>query len=101
MWPFTKRPKLETFSVGDVCIVVVGSDMIPEARHLVGSEVTIIDIDNSSFEVLYLLDTMSPRGVPWAAPAKHLRKKPPSEYDGNQITKWDDCPFKPREMVRV
>lgn len=29
------------------------------------------------------------------------KKRPPAEYDGNQLGSWDSCPFKPAALVEL
>lgn len=94
---------MDTFSVGEIC--EVAQDVFGRAPHTVGEDCVItqgasLRISGSGVvDVFYegfCCDSY------WLFKECELRKKrPPSEYDGNQVTKWDDCPFKPREMVRV
>lgn len=95
---------MDSFSVGEVAVYDFG----PEDRFT-GQECVVTGSLAYQREVEDQIDggIMSGMMYPvrdsdgdWFVFPHELRKKKPP-YDGNQITKWSDCPFKPREMVRV
>lgn len=82
------------WKIGDVAICITpGSPME-------GKEVTIVSDANKysgKTDLVHMVDPGFPPGdyVGWGAEKRHLRPLP----DPNELSTWDDCVFKPRELV--
>ena len=91
---------MNNWQIGDRAIFV-GSGSRDEA-NLGGQIVELLEYrecayftGNAHIDNAWRIDNLSPPA--WVAES-YLRPIP-DEYDGKQVVTWDECPFKPRELV--
>ena len=80
---------------GEIVTILNGPTLRPLHYQYGGTHPTIC------YEVSYPTPCFGYAG--WGFKPNELRPIPPDdeEYDGYEVTSWDDCIFQPKELVRV
>ena len=88
------------WKVGDIAILIDGPGWIGN-RHLIGCECEILslsaDCDVAGSFSIDIFGFPSENDYPWASHPQYLKPLPPP----NEVTSWDECIWKPKELVRV
>ena len=89
-----------SFKIGDE-VEIIGCSCAANLKY-VGTTGVISDSHTEGGKTWYEIPGTGNDWPAYGWAERHLRHKPPSNYDGNSAGDWDLCPFQPyKQMERV